>query len=283
MLATIPATPDIPAYVQVDDLVAQYNGRTILDRVSMQARQGEITVVLGESGCGKTTLLRHIVGLLTPVAGTVLIAGRAFHQSTEEEREQILRNVGMSFQGGALFSSMTLEENVALPIVEHTQTDKATAAMLARMKLSLVGLGHAAHLLPAAISGGMKKRAAVARALALDPGLLLFDELSAGLDPVTARELDELILRLKDQLSVTIIIVTHELGSIQMIADQAVMLDAGRVLAAGPLEEVQQTDHPKIQAFFDRRPRPSALHGDLRDSLIINQTDRPDGALHGAE
>ena len=277
MIATPHTAPPLSAFVQVDDLVAEYDGRVILNHVSMQAQQGEITVVLGESGCGKTTLLRHIIGLLTPVTGRVLINGQNVHQATEEEREQILRNVGMSFQGGALFNSMTLEENVVLPIAEHTQTDQATAAMLARMKLSLVGLGQAAHLLPAEISGGMKKRAAVARALALDPSLLLFDELSAGLDPVTARELDELVLRLKEQLGVTIIIVTHELGSIEMIADRAVMLDMGHVLAAGPLDDVRQVDHPKVRAFFDRRPRPSSLHGNLRDAIILS------GEPHGTE
>ncbi len=269
-MATPHASPSAPPAVQVDGLVAEYDGQAVLDRVSMQAHQGEITVVLGESGCGKTTLLRHIVGLLTPKAGQVFINGRNLHAAGEEERERILRDIGMSFQGGALFSSLTLEENIALPIIEHTQVDRETATLLARMKLSVVGLEHAAQLLPAELSGGMKKRAAVARALALDPGLLLFDELSAGLDPVTARELDELILRLKEHLGMTIVIVTHELGSIQMIADRAVMLDAGRVLAAGPLEEVRQTDHPKIQTFFDRRPRARTLHGDLRDSLIVN-------------
>ena len=270
MTTSAHASPSSPLAVQVDGLVAEYDGRVVLDRVNMQARQGEITVVLGESGCGKTTLLRHIVGLLTPKAGRVCINGRNVHAAGEEERERILRDIGMSFQGGALFSSLTLEENIALPIIEHTRVDRETANLLARMKLCVVGLEQAARLLPAELSGGMRKRAAVARALALDPGLLLFDELSAGLDPVTARELDELILRLKDHLGVTIVIVTHELGSIQMIADRAVMLDAGRVLATGPLEEVRQTDHPKIQAFFDRRPRARTLHGDLRDSLIVN-------------
>ena len=269
-MATTHAPPSVPPAVQVDGLVAEYDGRAVLDRVSMQAHQGEITVVLGESGCGKTTLLRHIVGLLTPKAGQVFINGRNLHAAGEEERERILRDIGMSFQGGALFSSLTLEENIALPIIEHTQVDRETATLLARMKLCVVGLEHAAQLLPAELSGGMRKRAAVARALALDPGLLLFDELSAGLDPVTARELDELILRLKEHLGMTIVIVTHELGSIQMIADRAVMLDAGKVLATGSLEEVRQTDHPKIQAFFDRRPRARTLHGDLRDSLIVN-------------
>ena len=270
MTTTAHSSPSVLPAVQVDGLVAEYGGHAVLDHVSMQAQQGEITVVLGESGCGKTTLLRHIVGLLTPKAGSVCINGQNFHAASEEERERILRDVGMSFQGGALFGSLTLEENVALPIIEHTQVDQETATMLARMKLCVVGLEHAARLLPAEISGGMKKRAAVARALALDPGLLLFDELSAGLDPVTARELDELVLRLKEHLGVTIVIVTHELGSIQMIADRAVMLDDGKVLAAGPLDEVRQTDHPKIRAFFDRRPRARTLRGDLRDSLIMN-------------
>jgi len=269
-METTHPSSSVPPAVQVDGLVAEYDGRAVLDRVSLHAYQGEITVVLGESGCGKTTLLRHIVGLLTPKAGQVFINGRNLHAAGEEERERILRDIGMSFQGGALFSSLTLEENIALPVIEHTQVDRETATLLARMKLSVVGLEHAARLLPAEISGGMRKRAAVARALALDPGLLLFDELSAGLDPVTARELDELILRLKEHLGMTIVIVTHELGSIQMIADRAVMLDAGRVLATGPLEEVRQTDHPKIQSFFDRRPRARTLHGDLRDSLIVS-------------
>jgi phospholipid/cholesterol/gamma-HCH transport system ATP-binding protein len=260
------ATP----YVQVESLVARYGDRTVLDGVSIQAYRGEITVILGSSGCGKTTLLRHIVGLLTPVSGRVLIDGRDIHRASEEEQEAILRNIGMSFQGGALFNSMTLEENIALPLIEHTKADPETARMLARMKLALVGLERAAHLLPSEISGGMKKRAAVARALALDPALLLFDELSAGLDPITARGLDELVLSLRDQFDVTILVVTHELSSIQMIADRAVMLDAGKVLAAGTLEEVQNTDHPQIRAFFDRRPKPVAWQRGLLDALLID-------------
>ncbi|MBI3304217.1 MAG: ATP-binding cassette domain-containing protein [Deltaproteobacteria bacterium] len=261
-------------YVQVEDLVARYDSRTILDGVTLSARRGEITVILGSSGCGKTTLLRHIVGLLTPTSGRVLIDGRDLYEASEDEQEAILRNVGMSFQGGALFNSMTLEENVALPIIEHTHADHDTARMLARMKLALVGLERAAHLLPSEISGGMKKRAAVARALALDPVLLLFDELSAGLDPITARELDELVLRLKAQFDMAIIVVTHELGSIQTIADQAVMLHQGKVLAAGTLAEVQAIDHPQIRAFFDRRPRPAALQRGLLDAILIEGEQR---------
>jgi phospholipid/cholesterol/gamma-HCH transport system ATP-binding protein len=262
-------------YVEVENLVARYGNRTILDGISCSARRGEITVILGGSGSGKTTLLRHIVGLLTPAAGRVLIDGRDLHSASEDEQEAILRNVGMSFQGGALFNSMTLEENIALPIIEHAHADRETARILARMKLALVGLERAARLLPSELSGGMKKRAAVARALALDPTLLLFDELSAGLDPVTARELDELILRLKAQFDVAILIVTHELSSIQMIADQAIMLHAGKVLAAGTLDEVRSLDHPHVRAFFDRRPRSTMVQRGLLEALLV------DGGEHG--
>ncbi|MGH7965257.1 MAG: ABC transporter ATP-binding protein [Candidatus Binatia bacterium] len=266
---------DAPPYVQVEDLVARYGERTILDGVSLSAHRQEITVILGGSGSGKSTLLRHIVGLLTPSSGRVLIDSHDIHNVSEDEQEAILRNVGMSFQSGALFSSLTLEENVAMPIIEHTQADRPTASMLARMKLALVGMEGAAHQLPAALSGGMKKRAALARALALDPTLLLFDEPSAGLDPITARELDELILRLKAQFGMAIIVVTHELGSIQMIADQAVMLYEGKVLAAGTLEQVQAMDHPQIRAFFNRRPQQATLEHGLLDEILL------EGKHHG--
>jgi len=264
-------------YVQVESLVSHYGTRTILDGVSFNANLGEITVILGGSGCGKTTVLRNIIGLLTPTSGRILIDGHDIHHISEDEREALLRNIGMSFQAGALFNSMTLEDNVALPIIEHLHAEPSIARMLARMKLALVGLERAAHLLPSEISGGMKKRAAVARALALNPTLLLFDELSAGLDPITARELDELILSLKRQFNMAIIIVTHELGSIQMIADQAVMLHQGKVLAAGPLQEVQEADHPQIRAFFDRRPRSTSLQHGLLDSILV------EGELNGKD
>lgn len=263
------ADPADAPYLVVEDLVGCYGERRVLDRVSLSARRGEITVILGTSGCGKSTLLRHVVGLKQPVSGRVLIGGRDLYQATEEAQEEILKNVGMSFQSGALFNSMTLQENVALPIREHTGADEATADTLALMKLSLVGLAASARLLPAEISGGMKKRAALARALALDPALLLFDEPSAGLDPVTARELDDLILRLRDQLGVAVVVVTHELGSIEAIADQAVMLHKGKVLAAGPLDEVRALPHPQVRAFFDRRAQKDAAHKGLLDRLLL--------------
>lgn len=277
---TRPARLDPAAPIlQVQELVVRYDERTILDGVSFTARAGEITVILGTSGCGKSTLLRHVIGLRAPEGGRVLIGGRDFYASSDDEQEAILRNVGMSFQGGALFNSMTLEENVALPLVEHGVADEATALLLARMKLAQVGLERAAQRLPSEISGGMKKRAALARALALDPALLLFDEPSAGLDPVTSRELDELILRLKRQLGVAIVVVTHELDSINTIADQAVMLDAGRVLLAGPLPQVRDADLPKVRAFFDRKPRQEGPAHGLLD-LILDEG--PGGLAEGA-
>ncbi|MFO0580338.1 MAG: ATP-binding cassette domain-containing protein [Polyangia bacterium] len=264
---------DAPLLV-VEELVASYGERKVLDRVSMSARRGEITVILGTSGCGKSTLLRHIVGLKQPTAGRVLIGGRDLYRATEEQQEEILQGIGMSFQSGALFNSMTLQENVALPIREHRGADEDTANTLALMKLALVGLAGSARLLPAEISGGMKKRAALARALALDPALLLFDEPSAGLDPVTARELDDLILRLRDQFGMAIVVVTHELGSIEAIADQAVMLHKGKVLAHGSLDEVRAQPHPQVRAFFDRRAQQDAMRQGLLERLLA-----PDGML----
>ena len=262
------------AYLQVQDLVARYGERTVLDGVSFVARRSEITVVLGPSGCGKSTLLRHLIGLQAPTSGKVLIAGQDLHGASEEEQEPILRRIGMAFQSGALFNSMTLLDNVALPIVEHTGVDHKTAETLAHMKLSLVGLERAAALLPSEISGGMKKRAALARALALDPALLFCDEPSAGLDPVTSRELDELILRLKAQLGVAIVVVTHELGSIEVIADQVVMLDSGKILAKGALKDVRALPHPKIRAFFDRTPRETTGENSLLDAILLKGEPR---------
>lgn len=254
-------------YLQVDDLVARYDDRTVLDGVSFVARRGEVTTLLGPSGGGKSTLMRVIIGLKEAAAGRVLIGGRDLHAASEEQHDAILRDIGVAFQGGALFNSMTLLENVCLPLLEHTDVDAGTAELQARLRLSQVGLSHAVHLKPAEISGGMRKRAAVARALALEPALLLLDEPSAGLDPVTARELDELILRLRDWLGIAVVVVTHELLSVETIADRVVMLHGGRVLAAGTLDDVKQVDDPRVRAFFGRERAQGAGAGD-NDSLL---------------
>ena len=256
-----------PSLLAVEQVVAGYGATTILDGVSLTVSAGEIVVVLGGSGCGKTTLLRCIVGLLPPWGGRVLIEGRDINAAGDAERETILRDVGMAFQGAALLNSMTVEENVALPVIEHWQLDYKTALMVARMRLARVGLGAAAGMMPGELSGGMRKRAGLARALALEPHLLLFDEPSAGLDPVTARELDDLILSLKEQGTMGIVVVSHELASVNVIADRAVMLANGKVLTSGSLDEVRADPDPLVQAFFRREVPPHEARRSILDEL----------------
>ena len=251
----------------VEDLVAAYDDTTILDGVSLRAGAGEILVVLGLSGSGKSTLLRCIVALLPPRRGRVLIADRDVNAATGAARDAILREVGMAFQSSALLNSMTVEENVALPIVEHRRVDLPTALMRARILLARVGLANAAARLPSELSGGMRKRAGIARALALEPRLLLFDEPSAGLDPITARELDDLILSLRARGDLAIVVVTHELGSINTIADRALMLFDGRVIAQGTLDEVRAVPDARVQAFFRREPLPKPAGRSLAEEL----------------
>ncbi len=251
----------------VENVVVGYGEQPILDGISLTVAAGEIVSVLGGSGCGKTTLLRCIVGLLTPWSGRVRIEGRDVNAADEAERETILRDVGLAFQNAALLNSMTVEENVALPVIEHWRVDRETALMVARMRLARVGLGTAAGMMPAELSGGMRKRAGLARAIALEPRLLLFDEPSAGLDPVTARELDDLILSLKAQGKMGIVVVTHELASINVITDRAVMLGGGKVLASGTLDEVRADPDPVVQAFFKREVPPGEARASLVDQL----------------
>jgi len=256
--------------LQVEDVHAGYGDHVVLDGVSLAVERGEIVVVLGGSGSGKSTLLRCIVGLLPPSSGRVLIGGRDVNAAADSEREEILRDVGMAFQSAALLNSMTVADNVALPIVEHWGTDLPTALMLARMRLARVGLGQAGDKMPSELSGGMRKRAGLARAMALDPTLLLCDEPSAGLDPITGRELDELILDLKREGDMAIVVVTHELGSINTIADRAIMLADGRVLASGTLAEVREHQDPRVQAFFRRETL-----AEKKGEALLEQLEQP--------
>jgi phospholipid/cholesterol/gamma-HCH transport system ATP-binding protein len=241
--------------IEVKGLDAWYGRRKILHGVDFEVRAGEIRVIMGGSGSGKSTLLRHLLGLIRPAAGRVSILGFELTRASTEEMLALRRKMGVSFQGGALFTSMTVGDNVALPLREHTTLDENTIRIMSRLKLEVVNLGGFQDLMPSQLSGGMVKRAALARAIVMDPRLLFFDEPSAGLDPVVSAELDELILRLRDALRMTIVVVTHELDSAFKIADSITVLDQGRVLLTGTVDEVRGSTNERIQDLLNRRPR----------------------------
>jgi len=240
--------------IEVIGLVTHYGDREILKNISISIPKGMTTVILGGSGCGKSTFLKHLIGLLKPTKGEILISGKDITVMKEEELNEIRKKMGVLFQGAALLNSMTLSDNVALPMREHTKLKDSTIQIMVRMKLDLVDLSGFEDFYPSQLSGGMKKRAGLARAMALDPEFLFFDEPSAGLDPVTAAGLDELILRLKDVFKMTIVVVTHELPSVFTIADYVIMLDAGEVIFSGTLEELRASDNDRIRMFLERRP-----------------------------
>jgi phospholipid/cholesterol/gamma-HCH transport system ATP-binding protein len=230
-----------------------YSGKVIMRDLDFDIRHGEVFVVMGGSGCGKSTLLRHLIGLQEPEAGAVLHDGVSLTGATEEARAKMLRNFGVTWQNGALWTSLTLLENVSLPLREHTRLGTREIADIARYKLALTGLAGFENHYPSEISGGMIKRASLARALALDPGVLFLDEPGAGLDPVTARLLDDLILQIRDSLGATVVIVTHELASIFAVADRAVFLDAALRTIGGigrPADLRDHSDNPRVRRFL---------------------------------
>jgi len=239
--------------IEVRDLVAHYDELLVLDHVSFSVRRGEIFLVIGGSGCGKTTLLKHMTGLLHPTSGGVYYDGTDISTMDEEQLARVQQTVGIAFQAGALFNSMTVGENVALPLHEYGRVNESLIPAIVRLKLSLVGLAAAENLMPEELSGGMRKRAGLARALATDPPVIYFDEPSAGLDPIMASGLDDLILELRRLLGVTFIIVTHELDSIRKIADRVLMLDRGKVVFQGSLAEAETREVPRLRQFFERR------------------------------
>ncbi len=255
----VPATSPL---IEVEKLEAWYGRRRILHGVDFSVHAGEIRVIRGGSGSGKSTLLRHLLGLQKPRGGRVRLLGIDVGNASEREMLAVRRQIGVSFQGGALLTSMTVGENVALPLREHTDLDESTIRIMSRLKLEVVNLGGFQDLMPSQLSGGMIKRAALARAVVMDPKLLFFDEPSAGLDPVVSAELDELILRLRDALRMTIVVVTHELESAFKIADTITVLDQGNVLMTGTVGEVRSAGNERIQDLLNRRPREVQVDAD---------------------
>jgi phospholipid/cholesterol/gamma-HCH transport system ATP-binding protein len=243
-----------PYAIEVDDLVVKYGERTVLDGLSFKVKRGEIFVILGGSGSGKSTLLRNLVGLMRPYSGRIRFEGQDFTAMSDEERIAARKKMGMCFQGSALFGSMTVGENVALPLREHTPLEASTIEIMAKIKLALVGLDGFEDYLPSELSGGMKKRAGLARAMAMDPAVMFYDEPSAGLDPVVAAGLDALIRKMQQTFNLTSVVVTHEMESVKLIADTVCMLDQGKIVGLGSLDQVAKTDHPFVQQFFARRP-----------------------------
>jgi len=243
--------------IHVENLTVSYEGAVIIEHVAFDVYRGEVLAILGGSGSGKSTILKQIIGLERPGSGRILIEGRDMVTAQGEDRLDILRKIGVMYQSGALFGSMTLLENVSLPMTEWTDLPQEAVHLIARMKLKLVGLDGFEDHLPAEISGGMRKRAAIARAMALDPKILFLDELSAGLDPVTSAELDQLVLSLSRNLGITFVIITHELPSIFAVANRAIMLDKhtkGIIAMGSPQELRDHSEDPWVHRFFHREP-----------------------------
>jgi phospholipid/cholesterol/gamma-HCH transport system ATP-binding protein len=257
-----PPAASVESAISVRNLRVQYGTREILHGINFEVAAGETLVILGGSGSGKSTLLRTLVGLERPSSGEIWIRGKNFAAMPKVDRDELRKKMGMSFQGGALFGSMSVGENVALPLREHTPLDESTIDIVVRLKLDQVGLTGFDNFSPAQLSGGMKKRAAIARALAMDPEILFFDEPSAGLDPIIAAGIDELILKLKKAFRITILVVTHELASAFLIADRMILLDKGHIVANGPPKQLQESTEPRVRQFMDRIPEPE-LAGEI--------------------
>lgn len=273
---------DAQPMISLRDLRVSYGEREILHGITFDVRHGETLVILGGSGSGKSTLLRTLVGLEKPTSGEIWIRGKNIAAISESEMDDIRKKLGMSFQGGALFGSMTVGENVALPLREHTNLEDSTIEIMLRLKLEQVGLAGFEYYMPSQLSGGMKKRAAVARALAMDPEILFFDEPSAGLDPIIAAGIDQLILELKQAFRMTIIVVTHELASAYLIADRMVLIDKGNVVALGTTAELRASTHPRVRQFLDRVAEPEVAR-ELDYLQMLTENPRQSRGMGRAE
>jgi phospholipid/cholesterol/gamma-HCH transport system ATP-binding protein len=272
---------DSDVMVSVRDLHVSYGEREILHGISFDVKRGETLVILGGSGSGKSTLLRTLVGLEHASSGQIWIKGKDIATISQAEMDEIRKRIGMSFQGSALFGSMSVGENVALPLREHTKLEDSTIEIMLRLKLEQVGLAGFEYYMPSQLSGGMMKRAAVARALAMDPEILFFDEPSAGLDPIIAAGIDQLILELKRAFRMTIIVVTHELASAFLIADRMVLIDKGNIVAIGTTAEMRTSKQPRVRQFLDRVAEPEVARE--LDYLQMLTEERRSGGVAGGK
>lgn len=261
--------------LQVQDLVVRYGEETVLRGVSLAVQSGEIRVIMGGSGSGKSTLLRHLLGLERPTSGSVHIFGENICTLRGMRLTELRKHLGVAFQSGALLSSMTVGENIMLPLREHTHLDESTMRIMMRIKLEFVGLARAEHLMPSQLSGGMIKRAALARAMIMDPKMMFLDEPSAGLDPVVAAGIDELILQLRASAHMTVIVITHELESAFKIADSITVLDHGKILVSDSKDVVRHTPNDRVQALLTRRVEHPDLDPEAYLQALTEREPRP--------
>ena len=267
-------SPDIA----LSDVSVGYGERTVLSGVTTVLPGGKVSVILGGSGCGKSTLLRNIIGLVPIQGGRIVLGGHDMAAASEDERLDVRRRMGVLFQDGALLGSLRLGENIALPLREHTELTDSLIEEIVRLKLKLVGLADFMDYFPSELSGGMRKRAGLARAMALDPAVLLCDEPTSGLDPITAADMDQLILELRATFDMTIVVVTHDLESLYAIADHVVVLSAGRMLFEGPLAGLAASDDPFIRQFLARQPnRESRILGGTWTSMVESRRESASG------
>ena len=255
-------TAPVASAITIRDLVVDYGPRRILNGINLDIPTGQIMVIMGQSGAGKSTLLRCILGLKKPTSGSIHMLDTDIATATRSQIYKARKQIGVAFQGGALFSSMTVGENIELALREHTNLDEKTIQIMSRIKLDMVNMLDAENLMPAELSGGMAKRAALARAIIMDPKLLFFDEPSSGLDPSTAAELDQLIITLKNSLGMTIVVVTHELDSIFKIADHIAVMKDGNIVETGTPQQISASTNPEIQGLLNRKPRETIVDTD---------------------
>jgi len=260
--------------IEIRDLDVDYGSRRILSDINIDIRQGEIMVIMGGSGSGKSTLLRCILGLKKPSAGHINMLGTDICHTSNKKLYALREQMGVAFQGGALFTSMTVAENIQLPLREHTNLDENTIQIMTRIKLDMVNMLPHENLMPSELSGGMKKRAALARAIIMDPKLLFFDEPSAGLDPITSAELDELIVMLKESMKMTIVVVTHELESVFAIADRIAILGEGRLVQVGTPEEIKSSTDERVTGLLNRIPRENNVDKDVHIERLTRDKEQ---------